>query len=227
MNARRRCYAFMLVLVACLACLGLAACKSDADKAKDAVDKLMSSYVVPVADENGNMPDDAAWPASDYGDQATLDALGRYGVLADDWHTHCFKNFSYTMGDATVDADTAQVKVSVTNQSLAAASDAAAGDFTAFTQSTDSESVYQQGGKPALFSKLVEYLYARLDANANPVTTEVTVTCKKDQDGNWVPQVQGDAAFFSALYGGSNVVGGLANALDGSADAAADAGSGA
>ena len=218
----RRSSRLWVVLAAAMAAValvvGLSGCKSDTQKAAEAVSSLMEGYVVPVADENGKMPEDPAWPADDFGDAATMEALAPYGVSADEWHEHCFKNFSYEVGEATAEGDSATVSVTVTNTSLAAAVEAAGADFAAFTQGSDAEDSYKQGGKAALFSKLVSYVYAHLDANESPTTTTVDVTCTKDSEGNWVPQVSGNEAFFSALYGGSNVVSGLAAAADAAAE---------
>ena len=76
-------------------------------------------------------------------------------------------------------------------------------------ETADAESAYAQGGRAALFSHLVDSVYAHLDANESPVTTTVQVSCVRDNEGAWIPQVAGDAAFFSALYGGSDVLSGL------------------
>lgn len=202
------------MLVAAVLLVGLAGCKSDAQKASDAVSDLLASYVVPVPDEDGKMPEDSPWPASDFGDAATMEALAPYGVSVDEWHEHCFKNFSYEVGEASVDGDSATVSVTVTNASLSAAVEAAGADFDAFAAGSEAQDTYKQGGKAAFFSKLVGYVYAHLDANESPVTTAVDVTCTKDDEGNWVPQVAGSEAFFSALYGGSDVISGL-GAADG------------
>ena len=223
----RRSSRLWVVLAAAVAAVvlvvGLSGCKSDAQKASDAVSDVLASYVVPVPDEDGKMPEDPAWPAADFGDAATMEALAPYGVSADEWHEHCFKNFSYEMGEATVDGDTATVSVTVTNTSLAVAVEAAGSDFDAFSKGSDAQDTYKQGGKAALFSKLVSYVYQHLDANESPATTTVDVTCTKDDEGNWVPQVSGNEALFSALYGGSDVVAGLGAAAD-AADAGAETG---
>ena len=201
-----------VVAVALGVAFALGAFRSDAERARDAVTALMESYVVPVPDEEGNEPDDAAWPAEDYGDAATMETLGTYGVDADEWHRHCLKNLSYEVGEATVEGDAATVSVSVTNASLSAAAEAAGAEFSTFSSTQEAEDVYAQGGKAALFDNLVQRVYAHLDANESPVTTTVDVACAKGEDGAWTPQVSGNEAFFSALYGGSNVVAGLAPA---------------
>lgn len=195
--------------------------RSDAERATDAVTELMESYVVPMADEDGKEPEDAAWPAADYGDAATMEALQKYGVNADDWHRHCFGHFSYQVGEASVADGSGTVSVTVTNASLAAALEAAGTDFKSFSATQEAEDAYAQGGKAGLFSNLVQRVYDHLDADENLVTTTIDVPCAKADDGSWEPQVAGSESFFSALYGGSNVIAGLAPAAEG--DAAAEA----
>ena len=92
----------LVVLVVAGVCVAasLGAFKSDAERAQDAVAELMASYVVPVPNEEGEEPEDAAWPADDYGDAATMEALGRFGVDADEWRRHCLGNLTYEVGEA-------------------------------------------------------------------------------------------------------------------------------
>lgn len=199
----------VVVVTALAVAAALGVFRSDARRAADAVEELMASYVVPVADEDGEEPDDA-WPADDYGDAETMEALERYGVSADEWHRHCLAHLEYEVGEASVEEDSATVPVTVTNASLAAALEAAGADFAAFAETSEAEDAYASGGRAELFSRLIEMVYEHLDANESPVTTTVGVTLTKDEDGVWVPEVSGDRGFFSALYGGSDVVGGLA-----------------
>lgn len=201
-----------IVVAALGVAFALGAFRSDAERATDAVTELMESYVVPAADDEGTDPADAAWPADDFGDAQTMDVLRTFGVDVDEWHRHCFKNYSFEVGEASIEDGSGSVSVTVTNASLAAALDAASADFSAFSTTQESEDTYAQGGKAALFDHLVESVYAHLDANESPVTTTVDVPCSRGDDGTWKPEVAGNEAFFSALYGGSNVVSGLASA---------------
>lgn len=198
----------VLALTLCIATLlGIAACKSDKDKVTDLVTRTMESYVVAADDAEPKKDDkDAVEPT--YGDDATITQLTAYGVRDYEYHEHCFKNFSFEVGEATVDGDSATVAVTVTNQSLSAAADAAASDYEAWAETAESQQAYADSGRQGLLDKLIEFLYARLDANETPVTTSVNVTLSKDGDGNW--SVNGTSDFFSALYGGSNVIDGLA-----------------
>lgn len=198
----------LCVLLACtLALLGTTGCKSDKDKVVDLVTRTMESYSVAADDQADAKRDkDAVEPI--YGDDATMTQLTAYGVRDYEYHGHCFKNYSFEVGDATVDGDSASVSVTVTNQSLSAAADAAASDYAAWAETEESQQAYAESGRQALVDKLVELLYARLDANESPVTTTVAVSLSKDGDGNW--SVDGTPEFFSALYGGSDVINGLA-----------------
>ena len=183
--------------------------RSDADRARDAVTELMESYVVPVPDDEGNVPEDAAWPAADYGDAATMEKLEGYGVDADEWRRHCLRNLSFEVGEASVEDGSGTVGVTITNTSLASALEAAGADFSSFSATQEAEDAYAQGGRAALFEDLVERVYQHLDANESPVTTTVDVPCSRGEDGTWSAQIGGNEAFFSALYGGSNVIVGL------------------
>lgn len=203
-----------VAIVALAVAFALGAFRSDAERATDAVTALLESYVVPVAGEDGEEPDDAAWPASDYGDAATMEVLEKYGVSADEWHRHCFGHFSFEVGEASVEDGSGSVSVTVTNASLSAAVQAAGADFTAFSATQEAEDTYAQGGRAGMFANLVQRVYDYLDADEAPVTTTVDVPCAKGEDGSWEPQVSGNAAFFSALYGGSDVINGLAAAAD-------------
>lgn len=198
----------LCVLLACtLVLLGATGCKSDKDKVTDLVTRTMESYVVATADEaDAKKGEDAVEPT--YGDDTTMTQLTAYGVRDYEYHEHCFRNYSYEVGEATVEGESASVSVTVTNQSLSAAADAAASDYAAWAKTEESQQAYAKSGRQALMDKLVEFLYARLDANESPVTTTVAVSLTKDGDGNW--SVNGTPEFFSALYGGSDVTNGLA-----------------
>lgn len=200
------CPALVLALCA-LALLGTSACKSDKDKVADLVSRTMESYVVRSADDAKGDDKDSVQPV--YGDDTTITQLTAYGVRDYEYHEHCFKNYSYEVGEATVDGDSASVEVTVTNESLSAAADAAASDYETWAAGEEAQQAYASSGRQGLLDKLVELLYARLDANESPVTTTVAVTLSKDSDGNW--SVNGTPEFFSALYGGSNVINGLSS----------------
>lgn len=210
MHMKRLAAAACALALCVLVGLGTTGCKSDKDKVVDLVTRTMQSYSVATDDADAKKDKDAVEPT--YGDDATMTRLTAYGVRDYDYHGHCFKNYSFEVGDATVDGNSASVSVTVTNQSLSAAADAAASDYAAWAQTEESQRAYAESGRQALVDKLVEFLYVRLDANESPVTTTVAVSLSKGEGGNW--SVDGTPDFFSALYGGSDVINGLAPKAD-------------
>ncbi len=204
----------VVVVAALVVAAALGAFRSDADRVVEAVSQLMESYVVPDTDEDDGQAQDVAWPADDYGDAETMEVLERYGVSADEWRRHCLANLEYEVGEASVTEDRATVGLTMTNASLSAAVEAAGADFATYVESDEAGEAYASGGRAALFSHLVELVYAHLDANESPVTTTLELEVLRDEDGTWVPQVSGNEEFFSGLYGGSDVVSGLASATE-------------
>lgn len=214
MDNRMRLRAVAAGLLTLVLVVGLAACTSDEDKAKKAVSGVLDGYVVPADDNQRKKPDDDAWASANFGDEATMGVLQTYGVDPDEWHRHCFSHFSYEVGEAVVEDKSAAVSVTVTNASLAGAVEAAGTDFAAFAQTDEVQTVSQEGGRPALFSKLVQGVYDHLGADEDLVSTTVSLTCTKDDDGTWTFDPAGDEEFFSALYGGSDVLAGLSAAAN-------------
>ncbi len=215
---RRSSRAFLAVFFALVLCLGLGACKDQSVAANEAVEAVMAGYTVSSGEENSDDADskkDEIEPvAPNYGDDATASILGSLDVNMDDFHTHAFNRYSYEVGDVTMSEDkkSAEVAVTITNVSLLGAANNAAADFATYAESDEYQTAYAEGGRTPLFAKLVEYLYQHLD-NDELVTSSVTVTVTKDDSGNWSFDPAGNEAFYNALYGGSNVLGGLANSL--------------
>ncbi|WP_444328449.1 hypothetical protein, partial [Paratractidigestivibacter sp.] len=104
------------------------------------------------------------------------------------------------------------VPVTITNVSLAAAASNAAADYSNYSQTEDAQSAYADNGRVALLGKLFDFLYQRLDSD-DVVSTDVVLSLSKADDGSWKVDTDGNDAFFNALYGGSNVVSGLSNAI--------------
>lgn len=198
-----------------LLCLCLAAaigvfmcgCESEASKVARALEPHLEAYVARAEDKAYS----SEMPAPEYGDAETEGILLAYGVDVDELHKLCFARYSYNIGDVRVkdDGKTADVSISVSNVSLAHAADAAASDYKAFASSEEAQSAYAKNGRVALLDKLFDYLFQHL-RDDELVTSNAVVTLTKGDDGAWIFDPAGNEAFFNALYGGSNVVGGLA-----------------
>lgn len=206
----KRCFtAVCSLFLAAVLSFGLCACKSDADKVTEALRPTLESYIERDEDDK----DDEA-PEPDYGDSETASVLEAYGLDVDKLHELCFARYSFEIGDVSVadDGNSASVSVSVTNVSLATAAVNAAADYDAYQSSEEAQSAYAENGHKALLQHLFDLLYAHLQSDGT-VTTEVTLSLAKNEDGEWTFDKSNNAAFYNALYGGSNVLGGLATAL--------------
>lgn len=201
-----------------LLCLCLAAaivvfmcgCESEASKVTRALEPHLEAYVARAEDKTGS----SEAPAPDYCDAETEGILLAYGVDVDELHKLCFARYSYNIGDVRVkdDGKTADVSISVSNVSLADAADAAASDYKAFASSEEAQSAYAKNGRVALLERLFDYLFQHLRED-DLVTSSAVVTLTKGDDGAWEFDPAGNEAYFNALYGGSNVIGGLAESL--------------
>ena len=137
MHMKRLTSAACALVLCVLVGLGTTGCKSDKDKVIDLVTHTMESYSV-AADDQADAKSNTDSVEPTYGDDATMTQLTAYGVRDFEYHEHCFKNYSFEVGDATVDGDSASVSVTVTNQSLSAAADAAASDYKAWAETEES-----------------------------------------------------------------------------------------
>lgn len=182
-------------------------CESETSKVTRALEPYLETYVARAEDKT----DSPETPAPDYGDAETERILLAYGVDMDELHKLCFDRYSYSIGDVRVkdDGRTADVSISVSNVSLADAADAAVSDYKGFASSEEAQVAYAKNGRVALLDRLFDYLFQHLRED-ELVTISTVVTLTKGDDGAWVFNPAGNEAFFNALYGGSNVIGGLA-----------------
>ena len=206
----RRLIAVCGAVVAVVLSLGLCACKSDAEKVEDAVRPTLESYV-----QQSDEDKDEDAPAPDYGDSETASVLEAYGLDVDRLHELCFARYGFEVGEAKVSDDGAMatVDVSITNVSLAGAAKNAANDYAEYQNSDEALSAYAENGHKALLQHLFELLFTHLQSDET-VTTVVTLSLTKNEDGEWAFDRSENDAFYNALYGGSNVLGGLATALE-------------
>jgi hypothetical protein len=206
---QRRLLSISSVLCAFVLVIGLCGCKSQADSVREALTPTLDSYLTQAdSDKKNETPD------PDYGDSATISVLEAYGIDVSKLHELCFARFSYEIGDVKVadDGNSATANVKITNVSLAAAATNAAADYSVYADSEEAQTAYAQNGHKALLQHLFDLLFAHLQSD-DLVTTEVTLTLNKNDDGSWISDASGNTAFYNALYGGSNVLEGLATAL--------------
>lgn len=192
--------AVAIVIVAIVAHIVL---NNPARLAQQAVEAHLAGFVVPdpKKDENAYK----AWPEVDLGDGATADRLRLWGVDVERWHRALLGHMSYEIIETTASDDAhAQVTVAFTNVQVPAILDAAASDTQTLLQSSEAQNIWQQGGRGEFFKRMMDSVFARLEAaDAPTTTTTVQVPVVKDDKGTW--QVQMTPEVWSALYGGLDI----------------------
>ena len=136
--------------------------------------------------------------------EETAAEISSYGVDMNAFLTAAFKNLSYTVNEVSIDGDTAQVALTVSNVNLDTAMADAIVDFEAWTDTDEAVQVYKESAEEGLYRKLFELLYAKIDELAtSPTATDVTLYLQKQEDDTWDVTDEGNDAFYSALYGGA------------------------
>lgn len=207
---KRRVSTFCCLIAAFALVLGLSGCKSEGDKVKEAVQPTLESYEPRDDDDKKEEV-----PDPDYGDSETASVLEAYGIDVDKLHELCFARYGYEAGNVAVsdDGNSATVHVTITNVSLAAAANNAASDYESYAGSDEAQAAYSKNGHKALLQHLFELLFNHLQSD-DVVSTEVDLTLSKNENGDWTFDSSGNVDFYNALYGGSDVLGGLASAVE-------------
>ena len=206
----RRVPRLVCLFLVCVIAVSLCGCESEDQKVTRALEPYLEAYVARADDQGGS----SKLPDPDYGDTETAGILAAYNIDVDELHRLCFARFSYNIGDVRMsdDGKSAEVSISVSNVSLAAAADAAAADYQVFSSSEEAQTAYAKNGRVALLQKLFDYLFQHLREDEVTKSSAV-VTLKKGDDGAWAFNPEENGALFNALYGGSNVIDGLAETL--------------
>ena len=189
----------MIGVAAAALAVSVCACSAgpkEEDNVRSMVDATMAIFKNPTSEN-----------ISDYIDDETASALDAYGIDLSDFLAHAFKNLSYTVDEVTVDGDTAQVKMTITNVNLDEAMDTALEEFNKWTDTDDAVKVYNDEGQDGLYKKLFDTLYEQIDklGDGGTKTTEATLYLAKQEDGSW--DITNDADnqdFYAALYGGAS-----------------------
>ena len=194
--ARRVLLAFAAAALAVSVCACGNSGPKEEDNIRSMIDATMAIFKNPTSEN-----------ISEYIDDATAASLEAYNIDLSDFLTHAFKNLSYTIDEVTVDGDTAQAKMTVTNVNLDEAMDAALAEFDKWTDTDEAVQVYGDKGQDGLYQKLFDLLYEQIDklGDGNTKTTEATLYLAKQEDGSW--DITNDAdnqEFYSALYGGAS-----------------------
>ncbi len=184
-----------LVVAAMVACLAACGSSGAAEEVRTTVDNTFAAF-----------KDPASADISSYVDDETSSLLTDYGVNVNDFLASAFKHLAYEIQDVQVDGDQATVKLSISNVNLDDAMDAALEDFDAWTDTDEAATAYTDGGEAALYQKLFELLYARIDTMGESlVTNEVELKLQRTEDEAWDVTPEGNEDFYAALYGGATL----------------------
>ena len=182
----------VLLLALCVCACGASGPKEE-EQVQAVVDNTMAVFKNPSQND-----------LSEFLDDETASALSSYGVDMNEFLTAAVKHMSYTVNEVTVEEDTAQVAMTVTNVNLDTAMADALAEFDAWTDTDEAVAVYKESGEQGLYQKLFELLYAKMDEMADATTSaDVTLYLQKQEDGSWDVTSEGNEAFYSALYGGA------------------------
>lgn len=182
----------VLLLVLCVCACGASGPKEE-EQVQAVVENTMAVFKNPSQND-----------LSEFLDEETASALSSYGVDMNEFLTAAFKHMSYTVNEVTVEEDTAQVAMTVTNVNLDTAMADALAEFDTWTDTDEAVAVYKESGEQGLYQKLFELLYAKIDEMGDATTsTDVTLALQKQEDGSWDVTEEGNEAFYSALYGGA------------------------
>lgn len=130
--------------------------------------------------------------------KAADDQFGSIGLDASEYVSALLDGFDYTIGDITVDGDTATVALSVTAKSL---SDVGTKFMTEYTNRLNSMDVSSISDESQLYSIAGDALMSAIK-EVEPKTVECTVAYSKDEDGNWSPDASIGSTIYSAIDAG-------------------------
>lgn len=197
----------MAALLACVLALVVTGCgKHEEEDVKATVD---ATFAMLKSGKGGDL--------ASYADANSTELLASYGVDANEFLAHVFSNLEYTIDEVTIEEAVvedgvektpakATVLVTVTNVNLDNALDAALAEFDVWSATDEALEVYQEGAEPALFKKLFEILYERIEAlTVNKVSNQATIYLVKGEEGWDIDQDADNQAFYTALLGGGDI----------------------
>ena len=186
-----------LAMSACL-CIGLAACsgggQSEEDQIRAELDKALGTLKNPTAESIQELLGN---------DMSSLDSLSQqYGIDPIEMLQHFFGKFDYTIGDITVNGDTADAQVTVENVDFQSAINGAMADLQ-----NDPEFVaqlteaYASGGETAAYKIVFDKMYEVIDAAEGTVSSTVDFKLNK-VNGQWDIDEGDLGSLVSGMYGG-------------------------
>ena len=179
-------------------CLGLAACSggsatSDEDLIKAELDKGLSALKNPTEESLKTLLGD---------DMSSLDSIKEMGIDPIEMLQHLFSKFNYTIGDITVDGDTATAQVTMENVDVQTVMNETMAnlqndeDFIAKVSEA-----YASGNQEDMYKLIFDKVYEAVEASDKIVSNTVDLKLEK-KDGQWTLDEEASKALVSSLYGG-------------------------
>ena len=130
-------------------------------------------------------------------DTSELDA---YDIDLYEFLGHCFKHFSYEVGEVKVDGDHATVDVTVTNANVSKAMENATNTVMGNVDQY-ADMLAAEDGQKQFMKVFFDEIYAELDGSDELVTSDEKLTLTKT-DGEWEVDKSSLDSVVSAMYGG-------------------------
>ncbi|MGI6204670.1 MAG: hypothetical protein ACOYJH_05280 [Anaerovoracaceae bacterium] len=169
----------MAIMLALTVVVTFTAC-GETEQAEKAVDDTMQA----LQDATYDSDSEAAKAV-----QSEFDSLNITGLDEQDFMKALFGNLKYEItGSEKKDSDTVDVTMKVTNVDMENAADKWVAQAKTDMTNTNSD-LYQailSGNSTQMYKTLYDMLFDAIDENKDKtVTSEITVTVNKDDDGNW------------------------------------------
>lgn len=180
-------------------CIGLAACSggsatSEEDQIRAELDKALGTLKNPTAESLATLLGD---------DMSSLDSLAeQYGIDPVEMLQHFFGKFDYSIGDITVNGDSADAQVTVENIDFQSVLSGAMTDLQKDPEfAAQLASEYASGGESAAYKLIFDKMYEVIDAAEDVVTSTVDFKLTKT-NGQWDINEDDLTNLVSSLYGG-------------------------
>lgn len=194
---RRVCQLVFTALIVIGVSVGLSACKSDDQMARDSAETMLRAFKNPT--------EESMRPYMSNAKTAIISQIESYNIDVYEFLGHVFKHFDYEINNVKVEGDTATVEASFTNVSLTDAFAAASIDYQS-TDTTTLAQIYQESSAAGLEKKLMELLYKRLDEASDLTPTKATIKLAKE-GGSWKVDDGSVQDFASSMYGSISLSG--------------------
>lgn len=200
MNKRTGILRVLMTACCCMLAAGLAIGLSGCGKSND--EELIRTSVTEVMEVFKNPTEENL---KQFVDSDTVDTteLDKYDIDIYEFLGHCFKHFSYEIGEVKVDGDKATVDVTLTNANVSKAMENATnkvmGNIDQYTDMLSAED-----GQKEFMKVFFDEIYAELDATDDLVTSNETLSLTKT-DGEWDVDKTSLDSVVSAMYGGLEI----------------------